>query len=278
MIEEELLQIYIDGSSRNEKAGVVGIAIETNAQGEEIVTHLISQEFYNAKSSEAEILACIHALKEADISGRVAGKKEVIVYSDFQALVEGYQTLTYWVGKGLGAKVGGVISHRDQWKALARQREYYYQKYKIKVEVKKVPAHSNNIHNNLADAKAKELARSQGYQRPKPNLILSPNRFSKQHMPKSKSSGVLKMSGRDEFFRIRRCEYSEKKNWTYKYDFYSTQKHCWIESEHKIKSRSSLDEGKIYRVTVNNDNHRPEILSAVEIDEKEFSQTWQVLL
>jgi len=256
MLEEEILEMYVDASVVGQKACIAGKTREILSNGEERFEELFSMDIYNAKTTEAEILACVYALEIADRLGKVQGKHQVVIYSDSRLVVNSYRILAHWVGQPR-------IDYRE-WKELAKQREIYFRKYKIRVDIKKVEAHGNNFYNNSVDALAKNMARGPGYLYPKQTLILSPTKNKKHAKQKNQSSGILKASEGQITIRVNDYEYWRRKTWRYKYEFISPQNSSWVYSEHKIYSKHSLDIGKTYLVRVKQHNNQSWIVDAKE--------------
>jgi ribonuclease HI len=271
-MENETLEIYVDASVRNHKACIVGKVKEILPTGEEIFRELFYQDIYTDKSSKVEILACARSLKEADKQNLVFNKKKVVIYSDFQDVVEGYRSLAYLVGRGLSLKGRELVVDFSEWKELAKQREYYFQKYKIQIDIKKIKAHHTDKYNNSVDAMAKEIVRQPEYLFPKETQILTPRKSNKASIQINQVRGILDLFGQRVYIKIRNREYFAKKIWICKYEFFSTQSSSWLRSEHKIFTRLSLEEEKTYLAKVEMNKKQPWIIEALEIENEKFSQ------
>jgi len=261
MLEEDTLEIYVDASVIDGRACLTGIIKEITSSGEENLRELFSKDIYQAKSTEAEILACVSALEEADIQGEVQGKRKIVVYSDSKAVVDGYRNMAYWVSRGVIPSGVDLRTDNREWKLLSKQRGLYIQKYNIRPDIEKVKAHDSNQYNNLVDMMAKSRAKQPGYLYPKPTSVLSYPKKNKIPKRKEQPIKMLKAYDQNILIRVRDCEYQAKKIWVCNYEFFEKQTSSWAYSEHKAYSQDALENGSIYTAKVSKIKNSPWILN-----------------
>lgn len=269
MLEEELLEIYVDGSVIG-KSGAVAVKIkEILPNGDESYREFLSRQFSYVKSGQLEIVACTCALDEVANQGFLRGKTRVVIYTDSKYVVENYRrSMFHWVGHGMRMKYEKPALDPREWKSLTKQLKRYSSEFKINVEIKKTQAHSNDEYNKSVDIMAKDAAREPMFLYPKPTSVLSPQKSKKYTKTKGQPGTLMKMNGQQVSIKILNCEYWQKGVWVYKYDVFLDYMSSWAFSEHKIFSKHSLDVGKIYLVRVNMSDNNPWIMEAQEMTDK----------
>lgn len=269
MLEEEVLEVYVDASVQGQSVGVAVKIKEILSNGNEVFNEVASKQFFNAKSGQAEILACVYALEEIDRQRLAEGKRRLLLYSDSKYVVEGNnRDLIHWVGHGMFMKGGKPVLDFQEWKKLAKQRENYFRKYRIRVEIKKAQAHAGDDYNNSVDAMAREVAQQPAFRFPKPTSVLSPSRPEKLTIAKWQNGTVVRMNGQQISIKILDREYWQKNIWVYKYEVFMHRTSSWAFSEQKIFSNLSMDIGKYYLARVNANDHNPWIVDAQEITDE----------
>ncbi len=266
MIEEELLEIYVDGSVVD-KCGAVAVKIkEILPNGDESYRELLSRQFSNVKSGQMEVVACTCALDEVANQGFLQGKTQVVIYTDSKYVVENYRrSMFHWVGHGMRMKYEKPALDPREWESLTKQFKRYSNEFQINVEIKKTQAHSNDEYNKSVDVMAKDAARQPMFLYPKPTSVLSPRKSKKYTKTKEQPGTLIKMKGQQVSIKILDCEYWQKGVWVYKYDVFSDRLSSWVFSEHKIFSKYSLDAGKIYLARLNTSDNNPWIIEALEM-------------
>jgi ribonuclease HI len=259
MIEEESLEIYIDGSVSNKNGGV-GIRILTiDSDGNEVFHDLQSTGYVNAKSSQMEIVACVYALEEAVRLQLIRAKKRATIFTDSKYLAENYkETMFHWVGNRWLMKSGRPAPDAREWKDLVKQIRMY-NKLKIYVEIKWIKGHDQNQHNQAVHQMAKNASRVPISLLPKNNKILSAVQ-PKQLVASNKTEiGSVKMEMQKISIKILDCEYLSFHNlWSYKYLVVSKNS-SYYGLVDKIFSKISLDVGRVYYVRFNLNTNNPRI-------------------
>ena len=142
MLEEELLEIYVDGSVIG-KSGAVAVKIkEILPNGDESYREFLSRQFSYVKSGQLEIVACTCALDEVANQGFLRGKTRVVIYTDSKYVVDSVDKgwVFGWVKKGFKDK-----KNVDLWKRFL----LIYPRHDVKF--KWVKGHAANPLNERCD-------------------------------------------------------------------------------------------------------------------------------
>ncbi len=157
MIDERVINIYTDGSSRpTPRRGGVGIRyIYVNPEGEERTIDLPLPGYLGATSQEMEIQACVLALRHVDDYQELAPLRRIIIYTDSKYVVDFHKTAMFqWSRNGWLRKGGAPVVNATSWKELVREMR----KARRVVDFKKVKGHSSDDHNAAAHRLAKQSA------------------------------------------------------------------------------------------------------------------------
>jgi len=259
MLEEETLEIHVDGSVTSNKVGGIAVRIvEINSVGEEVFTDLLAGQFLNARSTQLEVTACTFALREAERKGLIKEKKQVVIFTDSKYVSENYQEAKYhWVGKNWLMRSGRPAPDAKEWSDLIKQLRHYWAAFRIDVRIKWEKGHSSNHHNNAVDVMARDISRQPTFHCPKSNTLLAPSRSKKLSGSMSLPSGFVKMDGQIISIKVLDCEYLRKGIWSYKYAIEPDAGSVGLTSKDKIFSKYSLAIGNTYRVRINFDNKNP---------------------
>ena len=258
MLEEEILEIYVDGSVTSQAGGVAVTTREISSNGEEILNDLLAAQFINAKSGQLEIVACSYALKEVEHRMMLRGKRKVIIFTDSKYVAENYEEAKFhWVGNSWFMKSGRPAPDAREWSELIKQLRYFYSMLKIDVRIKWIKGHSQNKQNNAVDVVAKDIARQPTFRYPKANTVLSPKQSRKFTRTKGLLRGLVRMDGQRMSIKVLECNYLRKGIWSYKYSVELNRGASWLVSDDKLFSRHSLEIGKIYSVRVGSNDNNP---------------------
>lgn len=260
MIEEEVLEIYVDGStSKNNEKGGVGIRIvEIDSDGEEVFYDLQSIGYQNVKSGQMEIVACTYALSEAMRLQLTYAKRRIIIFSDSRYVADNYKKAMFeWSKNQWLWWSGRPVMDAAEWKELVKQLQNY-SKLGVNVEIKWVKGHGGSEHNIAAHDLAKDATRVPSTAIPK-NKILSIFRPKKLLQVAKREIGSVKMEGQRISIMILDHDYLKlQRVWNYKYMVISKNS-PYFNCVDKIFSHHSLDVGESYYVKLNSNKNNPQI-------------------
>jgi len=157
MIDERVINIYTDGSSRpTPRRGGVGIRyIYVDPDGEEKTIDLPLPGYLGATSQEMELQACILALRHVGDYPELAPFRRIIVYTDSKYVVDFYKTAMFqWSRNRWLRKAGAPVVNATSWKELIKEMR----RSGRFVDFKKVKGHSSDDHNAAAHRLAKQSA------------------------------------------------------------------------------------------------------------------------
>ena len=149
------VEAYTDGACKNNntysgRSGGVGVNFPGNPEWN-ISRPLTSNPVNNQR---AELEAANDAMQRA----RDNGVDKLTVYSDSKYVVDGSNSWSKnWEQNGYKTASGGDVKHQDLWREMQDHKRH------MDVEIKHVPGHSGNEHNDKADRLANEGAAKSSY-------------------------------------------------------------------------------------------------------------------
>ena len=172
MLEEEILEIYVDGSVTKHNGGIGARIILIDPQGNEVLHEFSDDGYCNFTSTKMEIVACASALFELQKLGIPESVKRVLIYTDAKYVADYYrEAMFHWVGHGWKMRSGNPAPDREQWKDLTKQLLFYKKELGIIVEIIWKKGHNNNPHNNMAHLLARNAARTPMPKAPKRKIF-----------------------------------------------------------------------------------------------------------
>jgi ribonuclease HI len=253
MIDERVINIYTDGSSRSTpRRGGVGIRyIYVNESGYEKSIDLNLPGYPNASSQEMELQACVLALNHLDDYPELARFKKVVIYSDSKYVVDNfYNALFRWSKNGWTRKEGAPVLNASIWKELLK----VIRKCGRRVEFIKVKGHSSDIHNKAVDKLAKISAT-------KPfNQALSTTIIRRKKSNRKTKIGSVPPVGQRITIRIVQSQYlREQKLYRYRYEVMSKSSPFYKNVDFAV-TEHVLREAHTYSIRMNSEQGNPRIV------------------
>ena len=257
MLEDEYtLYIYTDGSTYyHPRQSGVGILFVYNAEnGKERIYELNESGYKGGTIVEMEIKACTIALIEAARNNLFSKYRNVVIYSDSQFVIDNYPRAEFfWSKNGWKKQSGAPVVNTTAWKEFLKAKRLLGKP----VEIHKVKAHSNNIHNNRVDRLAKKSAKLP-IKKPL-QVVQVAKKFSKKYT----ELGSVKIHGQILQIHIIQRQYlHEQKIDRYRYEVMNSDSK-YFECVDFIYSEYHLKRNHFYEVRVNKDQGFPKVLEVV---------------
>ncbi|NUN68173.1 MAG: ribonuclease HI [Bacteroidetes bacterium] len=253
MIDERVINIYTDGSSRSTpRRGGVGIRyIYVNESGAEISTDLNLPGYPNATSQEMELQACVLALNHLDDYPDLARFTKVVIYSDSKYVVDNFHNALFrWSKNGWTRKEGAPVLNATIWKELLKA----IRKCRRRVEFTKVKGHSTDPHNKAVDKLAK-ISSSIPF-----NQALSPTIVRRKMSDRKTKIGSVLAIGQRITIRIVQSQYlREQKLYRYRYEVMSKSSPFYKNVDFAV-TEHILREAHTYSVRINSEQANPRIV------------------
>jgi len=262
MIDDDALTIYTDGSSRGRpRAGGIGFRfVYNNEAGKEETEDFCPLGYKGATNNEMELKACVEALKEAASHPRIGSFSKIVVNTDAQYVSENINNAKYvWPKTRWLRSVDAPVLNVELWKAFVREIKRLYP---MSVEVKWVPGHSGDVHNDAADDLAVRSAKG---------VLLDPLtvvNVGKKTTSAQVKIGCVKMMGQRLVIQIISSKYLRKqKVYRYKYQVVSKGSK-YFDLVDQIFSLPNppfaLSRWHKYQVSLNTDTGNPTILKVLD--------------
>lgn len=253
MINDDALVIYTDGSSKkNPRRGGIGyVFVYAADDGEPMVEKFCPPGYKEGTSNLMELVACLEAIKEARSHHRYDFFSDIVLFTDSDYVMNNqYRPYKEWPANGWKGPDGVPIRFVEFWKKLRRAR----QAHTLRVDIRKIKAHSKNIYNNMADKLAKESAENAT----NPPLVVSSTR--RKTTLKATKPGSIEMRGQRISLRIVSCtSLRTQKMWLYRCEVIS-KRSIFYGCVQEIYSTEYLRDGHHYEVTLNTNDRNPTIL------------------
>lgn len=259
MLEENALNIYLDGSSFSKpRRGGIGIRfIHVDRNGNEKIEDIPKYYSYKgATNNQMELQACITALEEAYKPQYLDKAPKIIIFTDSCYVAKNYlNAIFYWPKTHWLTKDGNPVLNVELWKNLVKR----VKKINKRVEIKWVKGHSKNEHNEAVNKLAKQSARSPLKRAPLNIVRVRRKKTTKMVNPKS-----VEMKGQKISIRIITDEYlaTQKIN-KYKYEVTSKRSRYYGNVD-IIYSNINLKAGHEYSVIFNKESKTPRILKLIK--------------
>jgi ribonuclease HI len=258
MQEHEILEIYVDGSVFSGRGGLGVRVLSLDEHGNEIVHDFQSAGYLNANSGQMEIVACSFALREVMDRQYILGKKHLTIITDSKYVADHYRyAMFHWINSKWSWPDGRPVLDATEWKELVKQIRLCWRLGTF-VEIKWMPGHSKNRHNDAVHKLANESARLPTELLPKNGTVLAFRPEPIQAEGKFQI-GSVRMDGQRVSIKILHVEYlASHKLWSCKYKVVSP-KSPYFSRVDRIFTQTSLDAGKTYHVKFNRDTKNPRV-------------------
>jgi len=252
MIEQTVLTIYVDGSSKKSpRRGGVGVRYKyTDMNGADIAENLAWPGYMGANSQEMEINACIIGLREAETYLSRQDFKKIQIMSDSKYVVQNYRNAMFlWPNRKWLKSGGAPVLNAKLWIELVNciKRSGKF------VEIIKVKGHSKDPDNKAVDALARASA---------DNALNKPISVRIVRRKKTKELtrvGSVKMLGQRITIRITEGQrLSPQHIYRYRYEVMSKASAFYKKADF-ICTDEVLHETSIYYVKLNTDSENPRI-------------------
>jgi ribonuclease HI len=253
MIDEEALNIYTDGSSLPKpRRGGIGIRfIYCDSTGREICENETLPGYLGATNNEMELNACVIALKLVPKYLSKRSFQRVIICSDSMYVIDNYKKAMFeWCKTRWLRRSGAPVLNAKLWKEFIKALK----KNRLPFSMKKVPAHSTDLHNKEVDKLAKLSAKS-AIKKP-----ISYRRVRRKKSTKITKIGSIEPLGQRISVRIIEGQYLEvQKMYRYRYEVIS-KNNRFLRNVDFVTSEEILKEGHSYSVRLNNEKANPKIV------------------
>jgi ribonuclease HI len=250
---DNALNIYTDGSSiPHPRSGGIGFRFITyDSRGEEVIEDVEVPGYQNATNNQMELYACIAALKEAIRYKDLTKFDRIAIYTDSQYVVDNYRKAMFeWPKTKWRTRFGPPVLNPELWKELVKQIKNCQP---LRVDIRKVKGHSNDLHNRAVDKLAKKSAKRALN---KPIAVVAVRR---KITSKSVETGSVKMHGQRLKIRIITSQYlSVQRVSRYKYEVISKGSNYFGNVDF-IFSTLHMGAGHHYEVVVNKDSSNPTV-------------------
>jgi len=270
MLEDEnTLYIYTDGSCyyrkrkdkrSRKKGGGVGILFLYSAEnGKERIYELNEAGYEQATSQEMELQACTIALKEASANPLFDKYRNVVIYTDCLTLIDCYlKAERIWAHNHWLLADGFPVANTPLWKDFLKAKL----KLNKQVELQKVMAHDDNIHNN----RVHQLATVSAEHPFKKSLQV--RRMRKKYSDRFTIRGSVGVEGQTICIHIIEGKYlhEHKLDW-YRYEVINEDSKYYPNLDVFV-SDLPLKEGHCYEVRLNKEPKNPRVVEIIrELDQ-----------
>lgn len=260
-LDDEALNIYTDGSqySHPRRGGVGFRFVMVDDAGEEVVYDSDLPGYREATNNQMEIKAAVEALREAIATwspGDIERFKKVVIYSDSDYLVSGYQSARFgWPRDGWRTAAGRPVENAELWQDLTRAAW----KTGKRVEVKWIRGKKGR-HAKAVDKLAKQSA-----QNPL-NPPLAPSRVRRRRSSQQVAVGSVGMEGQTMTIYVRTDKWMPvQKCYRYRYEVVSEESaYCGLVDDIFSDRQLILSAGHAYSVRVNDDPGNPCVLEVFD--------------
>jgi ribonuclease HI len=253
MVDENALNIYTDGSSRNKpRRGGIGVRfIYVNDNGDEAYEDVPLSGYPGATNNEMELKAAILGLEHATAFLEKRPFRKIILYTDSNYIVENYKNAMFlWPKTQWRKQSGAPVLNADLWKDLVRAIRHTG-KF---VEFTKIKAHSKDQHNKAVDKLARKSADVAL------NKLLRPRVVRRKHSKNETQPGIVPINGQRLTIRIIQGEYLRvQRVYRYRYEVMSRGNPAFRLVDF-ICSEIALREGHVYHIRLNSEQENPVIV------------------
>lgn len=198
-MHEDFINVYTDGSQKQKpRRGGFGIVYVTDSGGDDWDDDdFVRPGYAGATNQQMELWAVIEALHELR-DGRTLTFdpktfRRIVIFTDSAYVINGEKSAPYWEGDGWVNRDGRPVSNSHLWELFLRARH----KAPLRVEFKKVPAHSGVKYNEMADNQARASADKQ-VGKYLPGAAVARRKFSPQQV----KQGSIRPSGQIELLHV----------------------------------------------------------------------------
>lgn len=266
-MDEDALNIYVDGSSRSgPRAGGIGIIfVVVNAAGDaETINAFEYPGYQQANNQQMELEACLTGLEEGLSDAKLRRYEKIAVFTDSMYVVENHKRAMFsWPKTGwCNAQTGRPILHVEQWKRFVKlMKSANEQHRRVSISWEKGKTHQFN---KAADKAAKRSSKNALND---PLSVVSVRRKTTQ---REVEIGSVHMLGQQLTIKIITAEWlpSPHRLFKYKYEVLS-QDSPFYENVDVIFSERTLLHRHTYLVLVNESTANPRIVRVIEEVAKE---------
>jgi ribonuclease HI len=268
IIDEEALNIYTDGSSYPDRKRAAGIGVRfvwVNEAGEEVTSDYAPTGWQQATVDEMEIEACTVALTEAGLLFRDMSRfKKILIFSDSMYVTSNFvSAMNVWPNRAWRGANGIPVENIDLWKRLRKA----VRACPLRVDMKWVKAHKQNVHNRAADKLAKQSA-AMPFNKP-----LSVSQTTSKWSDRKTKRGCVPIQGQELKIRIISTEYKKYgRDFEYRYEVIDPADKSFKDVDF-IRYDQVLSRNKCLLVRLNSDQRIPRIEEVItELDANDYKK------
>ena len=256
-LDERDINIYTDGSMLSApRRGGLGIVFVTEGpDGVWQTDEFLVPGYKGATNNQMErraVIEALGALARGFAPVATNGYRRVVVRTDSQSLVDGYQHARFtWPANRWLTREGNPVVDKDEWRMLIKAAD----RVGIPVEIEWVKGHRDSPHNRRADKLAKASAK--GHLRPSP----VERKVRRKKSPYRVKRGSVGMKGQQLTIRIIEEAPPSGGLARFKYEVMSQKSPYYQHVDYIWHDRASpMRAGHTYRVRVNDDIAAPRIV------------------
>src|SRR3989338_32685 len=161
MLDEFTLHVYTDGScfDHPRRGGYGHRIVYLDSSDQEQTKDDYGPCFLGGTIGQMELEGCINGLKAAFDLSKQRTTKRIVLFTDASYIVKYHKTAMYqwWPKNDWTRADGSPVLNVPEWKNLLRGMQKARMQ-RIHLEIRKVDAHTGNVHNDAADKLAKQSA------------------------------------------------------------------------------------------------------------------------